>query len=73
VKTHLRKDTTVNLSEIVILGLLKANPGYAHVTADGTKLYALIPDTDDMIVWTGDFHSMTEEKVNQFIQDSLAA
>jgi hypothetical protein len=63
----------VNLSEIVILGLLKANPGYAHVTADGTKLYALIPDTDDMLVWTGDFHSMTAEKVNQFIQDSLAA
>jgi hypothetical protein len=63
----------VNLSEIVILGLLKANPGYAHVTADGTKLYALIPDTDDMLVWTGDFRSMTEEKVNQFIQDSLAA
>ena len=63
----------MNLSEIVILGMLKANPGYAHVTADGTKLYALIPDTDDMIVWTGEFNNMTAEKVNKFIQDSLTA
>jgi hypothetical protein len=60
-------------SELVILGMLKANPGYAHVTADGTKLYALIPDTNDMIVWTDDFRGMTADDLNLYIQNSLSA
>jgi hypothetical protein len=60
-------------SELVILGMLKANPGYAHVTADGTKLYALIPDTNDMIVWTDDFRGMTAHDLNLYIQNSLSA
>lgn len=60
------------MDENEILNLLKQNPGMAFISPDETQLYALIPDTDEMLCWTGDFSLMSAKRINHFIQDWLA-
>jgi len=59
------------MDENQILALLKKNPEMAYITPDEKQLYALIPDTDDMLCWTGDFSIMSAQRINHFIQDWL--
>lgn len=54
-----------------ILDMLKSNPDDAYITPDRKKLYVLIPDTDEMLCFDGDFSYMSDERINKFIQDWL--
>jgi hypothetical protein len=57
-----------------LLDLLKSVPNQVLLSDDGTRLYSLVgPDDKLMVAFCGskNFQDMTEEEVNEFIQNLL--
>ena len=61
----------MNEEEAAIFAQLVNNPGYAYVTPDGKKLYAVASPDTGMFVFEGEFTGMSVEEVNEFIQNNL--
>ena len=59
------------MDETQILQDLIENPDSCYITPDRKTLYVLIPDTDGMLRFDGDFSMMSDERINHFIQDWL--
>ena len=58
-----------------LIQMLKSNPGYVFITPDGTRLFALVGPEEKLMVATclvKNFNDMTEDEVNQFIQNLLS-
>lgn len=57
-----------------LLDLLKSVPNHVLINDEGTRLYSLVgSDEKLMIAFCGskNFHEMTEEEINEFIQNLL--
>ena len=59
------------MDENEILQMLIENPDSAYITPDRKTLYVLIPASNGMLRFDGDFSMMSDERVNQFIRSWL--